>query len=492
MAHSGDEDFGVFDRADDSADNDGPPGDSTSHEASSERASAPEDYPSADYGADDYGVTPTYSQAEDPSTSEDFGVIDDTPAPVSNTPKTPDDSGDSADVPASGGCLILGPSQAGKTMLLLAIARACYRPLRDQPDMTFQGESSANVLMKKAVDILMKRPDPGRGGKSAMLATEAKEERTFAVRVWVKRPWWLRWRPPKLYDRRFVVTDGPGGYLFPEEAREGTNHDPHDMVAFEQEYQRWIPELVKAGREADALILCVDASRPRSDLWEAHLGDLLHRMAGRTSNEPPFGKWTLKLGAWLDRWTPALLKERLGWKWNPPKTASRFLGAKRVLLLLTKVDLLAYEVLEGFRRPTEDLELLPTAELVKGLRPRKMADMIDPIEQVRNTLGVSVLNTIRSRLAPGTEFGIGLTSAGGFDSASGEGFLDSGGQPLSARTDGEDILRHWHPFGIYDALYFILTGKAQGMVRTISRRDMLADDDTVNLLIAASDAEMAH
>ena len=133
------------------------------------------------------------------------------------------------------------------------------------------------------------------------------------------------------------------------------------------------------------------------------------------------------------------------------------LNVDRFLLLLTQVDKLCHQLPQGIDRTV------------------RFAEMIDPVEQARELLGVPVLKTIQNSLKPGAQFAVGVISAMGFHPRTGDPFADVDGTPLNLDSEsGEDILRRWTPFGIRDAIYFLATGKCRGRVKELRPADLRA------------------
>ena len=133
------------------------------------------------------------------------------------------------------------------------------------------------------------------------------------------------------------------------------------------------------------------------------------------------------------------------------------LNVDRFLLLLTQVDKLCHQLPQGIDRTV------------------RFAEMIDPVEQARELLGVPVLKTIQNSLKPRAQFAVGVISAMGFHPRTGDPFADVDGTPLNLDSEsGEDILRRWTPFGIRDAIYFLATGKCRGRVKELHPSDLRA------------------
>jgi hypothetical protein len=308
------------------------------------------------------------------------------------------------------GCLIIGPSQAGKTSLLLALERACGLPQEGDPPMRFMPDPRTAELMRRAVRLMTNPAETA-------IATRAAADYGFRVSV-------------AGTSVEVVMSDGPGGALFPTEVR----------PSFAGQFKLWQTQLLASARRAATIVLCVDATRPSSDLWEEHLPRFI---VGAT--EPDQGE--VAAGG------------------------PRVLRASRLLVLLTKVDRLCEGALVALEHDEGRF-----SKLVGALTPAQMASMIDPVEQLRHVLGVHALNQIRSALRDDASFAVGVCSAGGFRPDNGRPYWLANGKPnaLVAETRDE-VLRSWEPFGVRDVLHYIATGEGRGMVRVLSEKDLRHD-----------------
>lgn len=329
-------------------------------------------------------------------------------------------------------CVIMGPSQVGKTMLLAAIQRACHQPGLDDFKLRFVAEgNTGSRLAKVAVDIIKQRKASG----PMATGNEKKEEAEYPFWIHATAPKSRLGVQPKTHSIHMVVNDGPGGALFPAE-----------NLALSGDIEAWQKGLVRDGMEAGSLILCVDSTRPNADLLESYLPDVIGRMSKLSTQRErvPFGE------------------RAIGWIRRRPVSASRtydgrWLKADRFLLLLTKVDLLCRNV----------------DQFDPSFTPERVARLIDPVEQARSLLGVHLLNTIHDALKAEAKFAIGVTSAWGFSPISEEPFAGFDGRPGAAPGEtGDDILPDWTPFGIRDAIYFIATGECRGTVRLVHPDDL--------------------
>jgi len=220
-------------------------------------------------------------------------------------------------------CSIIGPTKAGKTFLLGAMHQACHLSGADGYRLTFvprvgnkpENEGTSDLLRRVVERIIDNDP-------TALPATEVVRNYVFQVSCRtspLREPVWLakdaaRWvrarfsgngaldgftrRPGANNDITFDLLDSPGGMQFPERAiRRG-----------EYEWPYW-SALVKHLRDASRLVICVDALKPELKAFAAGFPALV---AAATM---PVGR----------------------------------LGARRLLLLLTKVDALVEDFLVAAR-----------------------------------------------------------------------------------------------------------------------------------------------
>jgi hypothetical protein len=322
--------------------------------------------------------------------------------------------------------IMIGPSRSGKTTLLLAIGRACHLAEDADLELEFVPDENTGQLMKRAIERITNR-------QQGPPATRGKPEHY---------PFWIHvsdkprsfWEPPLDADLYTVMSDGGGGYLLP----------PEDVSV---ESEQWRNELIASAKSAVSIIFCIDATAPESSILEKELPLLLSKIT-----EPRIVDVKLTLRQRMQNWFHQHMNRFRRRPYPPLKTrrSKPCLNVDRFLLLLTQVDKLCYKM--------DD--------------PARYASMINPVEQARELLGISLLNSIRSALKPGAVLAAGISSAWGFRS-DGEPFADPDGTPVAvAGESGEDILRRWTPFGIRDALYFIATGRCRGTVKELARRDL--------------------
>lgn len=319
-------------------------------------------------------------------------------------------------------CVMLGPSKSGKTTLLTAIKRACDQPADDALNLEFIPREETATKIKIAVENIVER-------KKGHAATPDVKNYPFEIHVSAKQPSF--WSPPLEADLHVVMSDGGGEFLLP------TDVLTEDQKVFRQ-------QLIETALGAASMILCVDVSMPSTTTLEKELAISFAKIS-RPTPIPSTIHWSVKLSAWIRRRPVPKPRERL----------KECLNVDRFLLLLTQVDKLCHQLPSSIERTI------------------RFAEMLDPVEQARELLGVPILKTIRSALKPSTSFAVGVISAMGFHPITGDPFADVDGTPLNLDSEtGEDILRRWTPFGIRDAIYFLATGKCRGRVKELRASDL--------------------
>jgi hypothetical protein len=227
-----------------------------------------------------------------------------------------------------------------------------------------------------------------------------------------------------------LIHDGPGESMFSPRGG-GTN-------LFDS---TWLDE----ARSAQVLVLCVDAEARRRDYWRAALGQLVEDLASR-------------------RGGPRAGEARIG-----------SLPFDRVLFLLSCIDRMCSAVLAASNGRHNGSGFL--RRLSAG-GPSALGRALDPAPQLRALLGAAALGRVLHAVQEGAEVAVGAVSAGGFDPTSGRGRLDEKGR---GRRGGVDTFGDWCPFGVREALEFMVTGRSSGSVVSLARRD-LRPRSTVRIL----------
>lgn len=341
------------------------------------------------------------------------------------------------------GCVFMGPPQAGKTTLVGGILQSCMQPPTGPDDyrlkLITEGKSTSRVVQETYARM--------RLGRGQLDATESVNRYRFNVRV--TRPGTL-WRPPRHHEASLLVQDGPGGALFPDEI---------DIHGREQAPSRWETELLHQAKAAACLVLCVDAT-------QRDTGVLLSQLPGRLRDlsESDLGSPTPVLATWRHR-TYARLS-RLWGEGSPDQSAvlERWLAARRVLILLTKIDALVEQAVSG---PGE------------GLSAQALASAIDPVRQACEILGPVFLHQIYRALNPQNQrregwdaggLAVGVCSAWGFDPRSGRPYRSGADAAL---TDPTTRLNEWYPMGLRDAVIFMVCGHAGGTVQMVDEETLM-------------------
>jgi hypothetical protein len=333
-------------------------------------------------------------------------------------------------------CCILGAADSGKTFLLAAIHQACMLSGEDGYRLTFAITDEDPKKVYKTSDLLRDAVHRIiRGDPTKLLTTTEWNDYSFHVTcrasVW-REPLWLR-RPPSV---TFRFVDGPGEAIFPERPIVERNTI--------EARSRIIADL----RKAKYLIVCVDALKPHLDTFQAGYTGVVASAA-----EP---------------------------------TAPYRLRAKRALLLLTKIDAVAnsfctashhlydqktsHEASPGWPGsvPSKMLEYLRYS---RQATPRKIAEVIDPIEQARTVLSQQTVSTVRRLLKDNATMAIGVCSSTGFHPDgypfwSGDSTRD--GLRLMKGQTRDDAYRNWVPFGIKESILYLLTGRSSPSLRKYS------------------------
>lgn len=342
--------------------------------------------------------------------------------------------------------VIVGPSRAGKTSLLMAIYRACSIVERDGVHLHFVADRETAPLVERAIQIMVDE-------KARQDGTQAQETYRFEIAALpdVGARQWLPVEP-----MNFEIDDGPGGALFPSE--------PLEHQAFPEMLKRWRQQMITSLREADAIVLCVNADTPDVVNWETNIVALIAEAASELELKPGIMR---KVAAVARREPP------------PEPISIHRLKAKRVLVLLTRADRVCSRLSSDLRqKPPGDDDLPSVMRRLRGMAPGRLAPTLEPISSARGYLGETSLVTLRRALHPDARFAVGICSAGGF-TEDGEAYWNEEGKPQIESGDAdkrEDILKRWMPWGVRDALYFMATGKARGVVRIVRDEDLIYEN----------------
>ena len=209
-------------------------------------------------------------------------------------------------------CVLMGPSKAGKTSLLLAFDQACSCPVDGADPFRLEfigGQKGTAKLAKLGILTIMKEK---AGVEPTMTTEEVYEASVTATREKTL------WQPARQSVAHLSFRDGPGGALFPVEEKDG--------YYFKEFLAPWEKNLLKDARQAETLVLCVDATNPQPDIVTRYMREILAEL-GQTYHrrrDEPMG-YRLLRKMHLAHEVPRLLPERR-------------IRATRFLLLLTKID----------------------------------------------------------------------------------------------------------------------------------------------------------
>jgi len=326
----------------------------------------------------------------------------------------------------SGRCVLVGPSNAGKTCTLIALGAACYvRAEENDHELALLGDNPSDNK------VLDEHKSKWIGDGIEPPATEAR--RSYGVEIHTRtRGRWFR-RAVEVVTALHCV-DGRGGTLFPSEA--DRSHGLHDARAH--------TELCAQAREASVLVFVADALQPGADLFDTHLQSILDAVAETLASETlsqPLGVRALQYLGLGERQNHARRKR---------------LRASRVLLLLTKVDELAAQISDQ----------LATQGVTAS--PLKVAKVLDPVGLAIERLGERPLRQLQRATGRSAQFAVGIASASGFHEETGDTFF----RWAEGRAKDERI-KAWRPFGIREALLFITVGESGGPVRRVDPDDPL-------------------
>jgi hypothetical protein len=234
---------------------------------------------------------------------------------------------------------------------------------------------------------------------------------TYAFRVQVKD---RRCSDPE-FDCSMCVTDGPGGHLLPQE-RGARGRDSSEWDS-----------LIAAARGAHSLVLCVDASAPQLAALYCGLPELITAM----------------------------------------KQGERRLPHRRVLLLLTKIDLIIDAFVHSARGSQQD-RMRPGRVDAGYQESATIARMLSPLGQAEALLG-KIVEMIRAGVRSDAVFAVGACSALGLQALQTASRRKRGGLPSVAER-----LATWSPFGVREALLFLAAGDIRHPIERVPPRGQRA------------------
>jgi hypothetical protein len=342
------------------------------------------------------------------------------PAGPASTPASPSSrTGDQT-------CVFVGPAGAGKTCVLATMDAVCYADAgAPTPGLSIMGDGDAKDVKRLLQD------------RMSWIARAAAPPPTLAETVYS-----LELTAPSgggLLGRshREVAylrcMDTPGEQYFPllDDSRGGACDS---SISRGQVHQL---------AEADALVLVIDATQPCLATIEANLPRLLYRMATSISGEAPRQSHRSRILSRL-----GLLRAHA----VPRRTR---LSVQRVLLLLTKIDVLAAAMAR---------EIARSGVIVSAV---DVAWAIDPLGLAMELVGERTLRRLCRSIGADADFAVGMCSTSGFCGDSGRAF--SGWSPGRSPDERE---RAWTPFGVREALLYIALGRCERTVQRVTETEI--------------------
>lgn len=353
--------------------------------------------------------------------------------------------------------VIIGPTKSGKTTLLTAIERACQLPVDDGMDFSFTSKGRTTNLIREAYRRIVEND-------SGLESTKEIRDYPFDISVTTKsQSFWAR---SVEADAEIVMSDGPGGHLFP------LDEDP-----LGEQFRR---EMAQRVVKASTIVLCVNVVDLNLRLLYSEFSRLLAETATRRpiprratfqeTLQDGIGNRVRSWASRLDYFRGAANRSKPR-SLRPTRTNGNGNGSRertclvadRFLLLLTQIDKLC--------------DLAPD-----GILPRDLAHLIDPVAQAKQVLGSAFLRTLRNAVSPNGQMAVGICSAFGFHPDEGVPFADNAGRPRIYTDLGDEMLKNWTPFGVREAIYFVLTGNCRGTVKELFDDDLLISSRGLELI----------
>lgn len=314
-------------------------------------------------------------------------------------------------------CILIGPSGVGKSSFLGALGRDSAHELEGTQISLARGNALADLSGKVALAL----------GSTASALEPTANPATYDFQVTVQR------QPGATpLEVEVLVQDWPGGILFRPDREKSLAFLHEDSLA-----QRCL----RVAQETSNLVLCIDSMHPDRLLWEIVLPQLLSNLS-------------ISAGRLLPR------MGRVGRTDLPPiLSPKRHLPFDRVLILLTKIDLVCTAVTEAVSASGLPSKGPVSPLLVRLARsPRELARHLDPLRLAEECLGRALLDQLLSVLKPGAELAVGLSSAWGFET------LPGGDEQPGPALD------KWSPFGLDEAILYLATGDTRPPVTPISSK----------------------
>lgn len=316
---------------------------------------------------------------------------------------------------------LIGPAGAGKTSLVAAFDAACFA--RDD------GDGELSIAWTRDGGHVDRLQQAGQRWIARDVAPASTAQATaYSFELTVERP--RRWfRPSTPVVRQLRCSEEPGQAMFP------ASEDPAEPVA---------PHRIGELSRATSLVIAVDATRLCAATIEASLPSLLDRIS---SSRPGERGWRS-----TSRWLPGALGRR-----GPSTIRRTRLVARRVLILLTKIDLLA------------DCLAQRSRDLGAPLSVAEAARALDPIALAFQVLGPRCVRRLYHALGRDADLAIGTSSACGFS--------PDGARTFHRWADGrstQERVQAWEPFGVREALRFLATGHLGATLHRVDASELEA------------------
>jgi GTPase SAR1 family protein len=305
--------------------------------------------------------------------------------------------------------VLLGPPASGKSSFVAALQQGLIVDPSDVLRRCVPQGASTSLANRASRAV--------QAGERLAEPSEETDAYSFQVEVT---------QPPVTIE--LVIYDGGGDRVF-SPTNSGTS-------SFDS---TWLAQ----AQSAQILVLCVDSKAPQPAYWQSALSQLVEDLAKRQED----------LRA--TRGLPGIL--------HPPQfnsAGARCLPFGRVLFLLSRIDLLIETALAqqngfGYLRR------------LAGVEPRSLGRTLDPAPQLCALLGTGTVGRFLHAMPEGAEIAVGVVSARGFGSITDE--PDAEGKGL---ISSDISLADWCPFGIREALEFLMTGEYSDPVVSLSKRDL--------------------
>jgi hypothetical protein len=320
--------------------------------------------------------------------------------------------------------------------------RACALSRDGEPDLAFLADAPTARVFKRAKQQLL---------EYGTISHATREPETYRFQIRTRSPEQENWFHPLAVE----INDGPGGALF---------EDEQEDASFRLKHRKWRVEMLESLRHADAIVLCINAVEPHTNIWQHNLGELLSEAANyQDIAESDHHGWIPR------RWFPWL---------RSPSRSHRLLAveARRVLVLVTKIDQLASRTRAAFSFDANRNDS-PVAADLAGRTHLEIAERMDPVWLARELIGVSTLATLCNALKPASAAAAGICSAGGFNQAGRAFWLDAGHVDRAEGESDDMIVARWTPYGVREALFFLGAESSGPMatLRAIERSDLYGD-----------------